>query len=68
MLRFLLFFPYFVFTPDRPLRDLQHYLAASVPGLIEFVSLSSFGQRQHLLDHGLDFRRIDERSEFSQPG
>jgi hypothetical protein len=37
------------------LRDLQHYLAASVTGLIEFVSLPGFGQRQHFLDHGFDF-------------
>jgi hypothetical protein len=34
--------------------------------LIEFVSVTRFGQRQHRLNHRLDFPRIDERGKLSQ--
>jgi hypothetical protein len=53
---------------EQLLRDLQHYLAASVTRLIEFVSLPGFGQRQHFLDHGFDFPRIHECCEFGKQG
>ena len=33
---------------------LEHYLAASVPALIEFMSLPSFRQRQHGFDYRLE--------------
>ncbi len=41
------------------LSDFQDYLATSVPCLIEFVRISSFGQRKHLFDYRLDVSRID---------
>ena len=41
--------------------DLQDDLAPSVSRFIEFVSVPSFGQRQHSLNYRFDFPRIDKR-------
>jgi hypothetical protein len=53
---------------ERELGNFEHYLATSVAGLTEFVSLSGFGQRKHLFDHWLNFPRINQYCEFSQEG